>query len=118
MSTDTTVSVRLTTDFDAELFLNRLGDVAFCGSGSEFTPVARTTTDVGDNTYVTSTNVTAGDYSIVVTSQAPFGNPSLSCLTPGNYTVALIDGPIPDVNVTSPGPIYQPTIPGYQPTSN
>ena len=88
MSTDTTVSVRLTTDFDAVLILDRLGDVDLC----EYTEVARTITDIGDNTYVLSESVKAGDYTIVV---APDFDSSLSCPTPGNYTLTVIDGTIP-----------------------
>ena len=64
VSTETTVSVRLTTDFSAVLFWFRLGDVDPCGG---FSLVAEGT-DVGNNTYVISENVTAGDYSILVAS--------------------------------------------------
>jgi len=89
VSEDTTVSVsvRLTTDFDASLYLGRLGDGASC----PFSGVAEGT-DVGNNNYVISSSVTAGDYSIVV---SPVFDPSLSCPTPGNYTLTLTDEPIP-----------------------
>ena len=91
VSVDTTVSVRLTTDFDAILALERLGDGASC----PYTFVTGTTTDIGDNTYVISSEVLQpGDYAIVVTSQSA-GDSSLFCYTPGNYTVTLIDGPFP-----------------------
>ena len=84
MSTDTTVSGRLTTDFPAVLILVRLGDVDPCPP----------TTIAIETTYVISANVTAGDYSIVVTSLST-GDPSLFCTTPGNYTLTLTDGPVP-----------------------
>ena len=92
--TETTVSVRLTTDFPAVLVLFRLDGVASCPE----TVLANTGTDIGNstdsNTYVISINVTAGDYSIALTSQS-FGDSSLSCPTPGNYTLTVIDEPIP-----------------------
>ena len=93
VSTNTTVSVRLTTDFDAQLYLFRLGDGASC-QFTESTFVAQTDTDIGNNTYVISTNVTAGDYTVLVTSQSA-GDSSLFCFIPGNYTVTVTDGPIP-----------------------
>ena len=90
MSTDTTVSGRLTTDFGAVLVLVRLGDVNPCG-GLTFVALG---TDIGDNTYVLSRSVTAGDYTVRVTS-ASAGDSPLSCPTPGNYTLTLTDGTIP-----------------------
>ena len=106
MGTDTTISVILTTDFDAILYVDRLGDDEQCPE----TEVAYTDTDIsdiylsvyadiGDNIYVISTNLTAGNYSIFVSSDS-FGDDSLYCPTPGNYTVTLIDEPIPGVEVT------------------
>ena len=91
VSEDTTVSVKLTTDFDAQLFLDRLGDVNTCPITAF---IAFTSTDVGNNTYEISANVSAGNYDIYVSSQS-FGDPSLFCPTPGNYTLTLIKGPIP-----------------------
>ena len=90
VSEDTTVSVRVTTDFDAFLILDQLGDGASCPSAF----VANTTTDIGDNTFVISKNLTAGDYTILVTSQS-IGDSSLFCPTPGNYTLTLTDETIP-----------------------
>ena len=89
MRTETTVSVRLTTDFDAFLVLFRLGDGASCPE--TFVAIG---TDIGDNTYVLSRSVTAGDYTVRVTS-ASAGDSPLSCPTPGNYTLTLTDGTIP-----------------------
>ena len=90
VSTDTTVSGRLTTDFGAVLVLVRLGDVNPCG-GLTFVALG---TDIGDNTYVLSRSVTAGDYAFVVSSRRR-GDSSLFCPTPGNYTLTLTDETIP-----------------------
>ena len=90
VSTNTTVSVILTTDFDAVLILGRLDDIDPCG---EQTAVALTETDDGNNTYVISANVTAGNYTIFLSSV--FDGPPLFCPTPGNYTLTVINESIP-----------------------
>ena len=86
VSTDTTVDLLLTTDFGAVLFLDRLGDDDdLC----DFSEVAEGT-DVGDNTYFLSANVTAGDYSI--TFDYDNLDSSLSCRArPGNYILTLFN---------------------------
>ena len=95
-NTTTTVSVRLTTDFDAFLGLVRLDGVASCPETTVALGI-----NVGDNNYVISSEVLQpGDYSIYVSSVTA-GDPSLFCPTPGNYTLTLIDGPISEVKVTS-----------------
>jgi len=93
VSEDTTVSVRLTTDFDAYLALARLSDGASCPFTAFIADVFAP--NVGDNTYVISSEVLQpGDYSIFVIP-GDFDDSSLSCPTPGNYTLTLTDEPIP-----------------------
>ena len=84
MSTNTTVSVRFTTDFGAVLVLYRLGDGASC--------VDSTFVDIIDLRIFT--NVTAGDYAIVVEPDF-IDEELLSCSTPGNYTLTLTNETIP-----------------------
>ena len=98
MSEDDGALVELTTDFEALLVMYRLSDGASCGN---LTEVARGIdvdddddddgNEEGEITYdFVVDDLTAGDYTIRVTSLF-FDEPGIIfCTTPGNYTLYIL----------------------------